>query len=110
LADPVLKFPPEQKGNPPQAPREKISAQPRRRLMAALRRYRRTLLLVVLPLAAVIAGLIFYLNGGVGDLASSRQHRSPGERDRESVWKEIACILHPLRCDPGADFLARPTL
>jgi membrane fusion protein (multidrug efflux system) len=64
LADPVLKFPPEQKGNPPQAPREKISAQPRRRLMAALRRYRRTLLLVVLPLAAVIAGLVFYLNGG----------------------------------------------
>ena len=64
MADPVLKFPPEQKGNPPQAPREKISAQPRRRLMAALRRYRRTLLLVVLPLAAVIAGLIFYLNGG----------------------------------------------
>jgi membrane fusion protein (multidrug efflux system) len=64
LADPVLKFPPEQKGNPAQAPRDKISAQPRRRLMAALRRYRRTLLLVVLPLAAVIAGLVFYLNGG----------------------------------------------
>jgi membrane fusion protein (multidrug efflux system) len=64
LADPVLKFPPEQKGNPPQAPRDKVSAQPRRRLMAALRRYRRTLLLVVLPLAAVIAGLVFYLNGG----------------------------------------------
>ena len=63
MAEPVLKFPPEQKGNP-QAPREKISAQPRRRLMAALRRYRRTLLLVVLPLVAVIAGLIFYLNGG----------------------------------------------
>ncbi|MGD0850538.1 HlyD family secretion protein [Bradyrhizobium sp.] len=64
MADPVLKFPPEQKGNPPQAPRDKVSAQPRRRLMAALRRYRRTLLLVVLPLAAVIAGLVFYLNGG----------------------------------------------
>jgi membrane fusion protein (multidrug efflux system) len=64
LADPVLKFPPEQKGNPAQAPRDKISAQPRRRLMAALRRYRRTLLLVVLPLAGVIAGLVFYLNGG----------------------------------------------
>jgi membrane fusion protein, multidrug efflux system len=64
MADPVLKFPPEQKGNPPQAPRDKVSAQPRRRLMAALRRYRRTLLLVVLPLVAVIAGLVFYLNGG----------------------------------------------
>ena len=63
MADPVLKFPPEQKGNPP-APREKIAAQPRRRLMAGMRRYRRALLLVVLPLVAVIGGLIFYLNGG----------------------------------------------
>ncbi len=32
--------------------------------MAGMRRYRRTLLLVVLPLVAVIAGLVFYLNGG----------------------------------------------
>ncbi|MGO8908985.1 MAG: HlyD family secretion protein [Bradyrhizobium sp.] len=64
MADPVLKFPPDQKGNPPEAPRAKVSAEPRRRLMAALRRYRRTLLLVVLPLAALLAGVIFYLNGG----------------------------------------------
>ena len=64
MADPVLKFPPEQKGNPPQSPRTKIAAEPRRRLMAAMRRYRRPLLLVVLPLAALIAGGIFYLNGG----------------------------------------------
>jgi membrane fusion protein, multidrug efflux system len=63
LADPVLKFPPEQKGTPPQ-PGNKISETPRRRLMAGLRRYRRMLLLVVLPLAAVIGGLIFYLDGG----------------------------------------------
>jgi membrane fusion protein, multidrug efflux system len=63
MADPVLKFPPEQKGNPPD-PSKKIAAQPRRRLMAGLRAYRRTLLLVVLPLVAVIAGLAFYLNGG----------------------------------------------
>jgi membrane fusion protein (multidrug efflux system) len=63
MADPVLKFPPEQKGNPPK-PRTKIAAEPRRRLMAGLRRYRRVLLLVVLPLVAVIAGLTFYLNGG----------------------------------------------
>ena len=63
MADPVLKFPPEQKGNPPD-PSKKIAAQPRRRLMAGLRAYRRTLLLVVLPLVAVIAGLVFYLNGG----------------------------------------------
>jgi membrane fusion protein (multidrug efflux system) len=64
MADPVLKFPPEQKGSPSQTPRAKLSAEPRRRLMAGLRRYRRTLLLVVLPLAALFAGVIFYLNGG----------------------------------------------
>ena len=63
MADPVLKFPPEQKGNPPK-PRIKIAAEPRRRLMAGIRRYRRVLLLVVLPLVALIAGLTFYLNGG----------------------------------------------
>src|SRR6187200_2238892 len=59
LADPVLKFPPEQKGEPPTRPRIKIAAEPRRRLMAAMRRYRRFLPLVVLP-----AGITFYLNGG----------------------------------------------
>ena len=63
MADPVLKFPPEQKGAPAAKPR-KLAAEPRRRLMAGLRRYRRFLLLVVLPLVAVIAGLTFYLNGG----------------------------------------------
>jgi membrane fusion protein (multidrug efflux system) len=60
MAEPVLKFPPEQKG----APREKVAAEPRRRLLATLRRYRRFLLLVVLPIAAVIGGVAFYLNGG----------------------------------------------
>jgi membrane fusion protein (multidrug efflux system) len=64
MADPVLKFPPEQKGNPAQPPREKLAAAPRRRLLAALRRYRRFLLLVVLPIVAVIGGVAFYLNGG----------------------------------------------
>ena len=63
MADPVLKFPPEQKGNPASPPK-KLAAEPRRRLMAGLRRYRRVLLLVVLPLVAVLAGVIFYLNGG----------------------------------------------
>jgi membrane fusion protein (multidrug efflux system) len=63
LADPILKFPPEQKGNPAK-PRIKIAAEPRRRLLAAMRRYRRVLLLVVLPLVALLAGLTFYLNGG----------------------------------------------
>jgi membrane fusion protein (multidrug efflux system) len=64
MADPILKFPPEQKVNPAAKPRVKIAAEPRRRLMAGMRRYRRLLLLVVLPLVAVIAGLAFYLNGG----------------------------------------------
>ena len=64
MADPVLKFPPEQKGVPPAKPRIKLAAEPRRRLMAGLRRYRRFLLLVVLPLAAAIGGLVLYLNGG----------------------------------------------
>jgi membrane fusion protein (multidrug efflux system) len=64
MADPVLKFPPEQKGAPPAKPRKKIAAEPRRRLMAGMRRYRRVLLLVVLPMVAVIGGIVFYLNGG----------------------------------------------
>jgi membrane fusion protein, multidrug efflux system len=65
MADPVLKFPPEQKGSPDSpAPRPKLAAEPRRRLMAGMRRYRRFLLLVVLPLVAAIAGITFYLNGG----------------------------------------------
>ena len=65
MADPVLKFPPEQK-NAPGSPSEqpKVAAKPRRRLMAGLRRYRRVLLLVVLPLVAAVAGIVFYLNGG----------------------------------------------
>jgi membrane fusion protein (multidrug efflux system) len=63
MADPVLKFPPE-KGNPQAKAKTKIAAEPRRRVMAGMRRYRRVLLLVVLPLVAVIAGLTFYLNGG----------------------------------------------
>jgi membrane fusion protein (multidrug efflux system) len=65
MADPVLKFPPEQKGNPasPTSP-PKAAAEPRRRLMAGIRRYRRFLLLVVLPLVAAVAGVTLYLNGG----------------------------------------------
>lgn len=64
MADPILKFPPEQKGAPSGRPTKKLAAEPRRRLMAALRRYRRSLLLVVLPIAVAIGGLVFYLNGG----------------------------------------------
>jgi membrane fusion protein, multidrug efflux system len=64
MADPVLKFPTEQKGAPPKKPRLKLAAEPRRRLMAGMRRYRRFLLLVVVPMIAAIAGLVLYLNGG----------------------------------------------
>src|SRR5438552_3962263 len=65
LADPILKFPPEQKASPGSPTvRPKLAAEPRRRLMAGMRRYRRFLLLVVLPLVALLAGVTFYLNGG----------------------------------------------
>jgi membrane fusion protein, multidrug efflux system len=64
MADPILKFPPEQKGNPPAA-LPKADAKPRRRrALAYVRRFRRVLLLVVLPLVVLIAGLTFYLSGG----------------------------------------------
>jgi membrane fusion protein, multidrug efflux system len=63
MADPVLKFPPEQKGAPPDAGKQ-LAAPPRRRLVDGLKRRRRVLLLVVLPIVAVIAGFVFYLNGG----------------------------------------------
>jgi membrane fusion protein (multidrug efflux system) len=63
MADPVLKFPAEQKGAPPPASPHKIAAEPRR-LLAGLRKYRRFLLLLVLPLAAAISGIAFYLSGG----------------------------------------------
>jgi membrane fusion protein, multidrug efflux system len=64
MADPVLKFPAEQKSVPPDSSPKKIATEPRRRLLAGLRKYRRFLLLVVLPLAAVIGGGAFYLSGG----------------------------------------------
>ncbi len=63
MADQVLKFNPEQKGAPSGKPTKK-AAEPRRRLMAGLRRYRRFLLMVVLPAVAAIGGLTFYLHGG----------------------------------------------
>jgi membrane fusion protein, multidrug efflux system len=65
MAEPVLKFPPEQKGNPAEpAPSQATGTKPRGGLLGAMRRYRRPLLLVVLPLIALIAGLTFYLSGG----------------------------------------------
>lgn len=69
MADPVLKFPeakpdstaPDMKGATPEA-----SAQPtsRAHLGTALRKHRRTLLLVVLPAVALLGGIAFYLMGG----------------------------------------------
>ncbi|MGJ4949482.1 HlyD family secretion protein [Bradyrhizobium sp. HKCCYLS20291] len=62
MAEPALKLAPDQKANPDAAPPAAAAAKPAR--PGFLRRYRRTLLLVVLPLAAAIGGLALYLNGG----------------------------------------------
>ena len=64
MADQVVKFAPEQKAAPDGKPTGKVAAEPRRRMMAGLRRYRHPLLLVVLPIAAALGGLAFYLHGG----------------------------------------------
>lgn len=59
MADPVLKFPPDQQRA------DKAEAAPRRRsLWQRLRNRRRLLLLVVLPAFAAIGGIGFYLSGG----------------------------------------------
>jgi membrane fusion protein (multidrug efflux system) len=63
MADQVLKFQPEQKIDSGK-PTKKAGTNPRRRLVAGLRRYRRFLLMVVLPIVLAIAGFTFYLNGG----------------------------------------------
>ena len=63
MAEPALKFPTEQK-EPSAAPSVAASGSPRRGLGGTLRRYRRPLLLVVLPMVALIGGITFYLEGG----------------------------------------------
>jgi membrane fusion protein (multidrug efflux system) len=63
MADQVLKFQPEQKIDSGK-PSKKAGTNPRRRIIAGLRRYRRFLLMVVLPIAVAASGLTFYLNGG----------------------------------------------
>jgi membrane fusion protein (multidrug efflux system) len=63
MAEPALKFPAEQKASPAESPTAK-PAQQARGPAAGWRRYRRVLLLVVLPLAVAAGGLAFYLNGG----------------------------------------------
>lgn len=63
MADQVLKFQPEQKIDSGK-PTKKAGTDPRRRFVAGLRRYRRFLLMVVLPVVVAIGGLTLYLNGG----------------------------------------------
>lgn len=61
MADPVVKFPTEQK----QAEKPEPTAEsPRKSWGQLAREKRRTLLLVVLPLVALIGGVAFYLSGG----------------------------------------------
>jgi len=62
MAEPVLKLAPEQKA--PADPAAVSRSEPRRGLGGTLRRYRRPLLLIVLPLVALIGGITFYLEGG----------------------------------------------
>lgn len=63
MAEPALKFPIEQK-EPAGDPTVATSGGPRRGIGGTLRRYRRPLLLIVLPLVALIGGVTFYLEGG----------------------------------------------
>src|SRR5258708_31766157 len=62
MAEPVLKFPPDQKGNPLEKGPSATSS--RHAVLGSLRRRRRTVLLVVLPLIALVGGVAFYLTGG----------------------------------------------
>jgi membrane fusion protein, multidrug efflux system len=57
MAEPALKLAPDQKA-------KSDTSQPGASRQGFLRRYRRTLLLVVLPIVAVIGGIAFYLHGG----------------------------------------------
>ncbi len=59
MADPVLKFPPDQT-----QPEKPAPDQTRKSLGQRLRDNRRTLLLVVVPVIVLIGGVIFYLSGG----------------------------------------------
>lgn len=59
MAEPVLKFPPDQT-----QPEKPAPDQTKTSLRQRLRDNRRTLLLVVVPLIAVIGGVTFYLSGG----------------------------------------------
>jgi membrane fusion protein (multidrug efflux system) len=62
MAEPVVKFPTEQKLT--DKPLPPAAETPRKSLGQRLREKRRTLLLVVLPLVVLIGGVAFYLSGG----------------------------------------------
>lgn len=62
MAEPVVKFPAEQKLT--EKPVPSAAEAPRKTWGQMLRERRRTLLLVVLPLVALVGGLAFYLSGG----------------------------------------------
>jgi membrane fusion protein (multidrug efflux system) len=62
MAEPVLKFPPE-KGEPNGGAGNNATTQ-RQGAKGFLTRYRRPLLLVVLPTIVLVGGIVFYLNGG----------------------------------------------
>jgi membrane fusion protein, multidrug efflux system len=60
MAEPVVKFPTEQKAQD----KEPAPGNQRKGLRQTIRERRRTLLLVVVPLIAVVGGIAFYLSGG----------------------------------------------
>jgi membrane fusion protein, multidrug efflux system len=64
MAEPALKLAPEQKSVPAQKapPESAVASKPAAK--GVLRRYRRTVLLVVVPLVALVGGVAFYLTGG----------------------------------------------
>jgi membrane fusion protein (multidrug efflux system) len=64
MAEPVVKFPAEQKKPEQPAPGEPRHASSRKSWRQRARDRRRTLLLVVIPIIALVAGVVFYLSGG----------------------------------------------
>ena len=108
MADPVpLKFPPEQKGNPPAPARPKLAAEPRRRLMAGLRRYRRLLLLGVLPLVATVQMEVSYPVRLSSTITRVNATRRPSGESCGSVIhvnrKRSFSLMGRLAAEPGAD-------
>ena len=61
MAEPVLKFPDK---DAPEGGSDGAATTQRQGLTGFLKRYRRTLLLVVLPAIVLVGGVAFYLSGG----------------------------------------------